>query len=174
MATQFAGDFAWDDPFLLDDQLSEDERAIRDATRAYAQERLMPRILRMNRDETFDRDIMREMGELGLLGATLTGHGCAGISYVSYGLAMRESLVRGIPIWTFPTVGALELVECLSKENTESVRVIDNSANQSKLESWLEKSLEMQVPDRIKSRLLIDRSVGLQSLIESWLQQTRD
>ena len=90
MATQFAGDFAWDDPFLLDDQLSEDERAIRDATRAYAQERLMPRILRMNRDETFDRDIMREMGELGLLGATLTGHGCAGISYVSYGLAMRE------------------------------------------------------------------------------------
>ena len=90
MATQFQGEFAWDDPFLLDDQLSEDERAIRDATRAYAQDRLMPRILRMNRDETFDRAIMGEMGELGLLGATLTGHGCAGISYVAYGLAMRE------------------------------------------------------------------------------------
>ena len=90
MATQFEGAFAWDDPFLLDDQLNDEERAVRDAARAYAQDRLMPRILRMNRDEAFDRVIMREMGELGLLGATLTGHGCAGISYVAYGLAMRE------------------------------------------------------------------------------------
>ncbi len=90
MATQFEGTFAWDDPFLLDDQLNDEERAVRDAARAYAQDRLMPRILRMNRDETFDRAIMREMGELGLLGATLSGHGCAGISYVAYGLAMRE------------------------------------------------------------------------------------
>jgi glutaryl-CoA dehydrogenase len=90
VATQFEGAFAWDDPFLLDDQLNDEERAVRDAARAYAQDRLMPRILRMNRDEAFDRVIMREMGELGLLGATLTGHGCAGISYVAYGLAMRE------------------------------------------------------------------------------------
>ncbi len=92
----------------------------------------------------------------------------------SYGLAMRESLVRGIPIWTFPTLGALELVECLSKEDTESVRVIKISADQSELEEWLEKSLNSEVPDRIKSRLLLDRSVGLQKLVDSWLQQTKD
>ena len=92
----------------------------------------------------------------------------------SYGLAMRESLVRGIPIWTFPTVGALELVKCLSKDNTESVRVMDSSANKTELERWLEKSLDIQVPDIIKSRLFTDRSVGLQSLIESWLRQTKD
>jgi glutaryl-CoA dehydrogenase len=83
MATQFQGEFAWDDPFLLDDQLHDEERAIRDATRAYAQERLMPRILLANRHETFDVEVMREMGELGFLGATLQGYGCAGISYVA-------------------------------------------------------------------------------------------
>ncbi len=88
--TLTGGAFAWDDPFLLEDQLSVDERAIRDATRAWAQQRLMPRIVEMNRHETFDREIMREMGELGLLGATLSGYGCAGIGYVAYGLAMRE------------------------------------------------------------------------------------
>jgi glutaryl-CoA dehydrogenase len=82
--------FQWDDPFLLEDQLTEDERAIRDAARAYCQERLMPRILEANRNEHFDRAIMQEMGELGLLGATLHTHGCAGVNYVSYGLAARE------------------------------------------------------------------------------------
>ncbi|MFN7754136.1 MAG: acyl-CoA dehydrogenase [Pseudomonadota bacterium] len=88
--TLTGGRFEWDDPFLLDDQLDESERAIRDSTRAWAQERLAPRIVAMNRHETFDRGIMREMGELGLLGATLSGYGCAGIGYVAYGLVMRE------------------------------------------------------------------------------------
>ena len=57
--------FQWDDPFLLDDQLTEDERLIRDSVRAYAQEKLMPRILEANRHERFDREVISEMGELG-------------------------------------------------------------------------------------------------------------
>ncbi|MBM3540933.1 MAG: acyl-CoA dehydrogenase [Alphaproteobacteria bacterium] len=82
--------FQWDDPLLLEDQLSEDERMIRDAARAYAQDKLMPRILEANRHEIFDRAIISEMGALGFLGAPLHGYGCAGISYVSYGLIIRE------------------------------------------------------------------------------------
>ena len=83
--------FVWDDPFLLDDQLSPEERMIRDTAREYAQDRLMPRVLEANRRERFHREIMSEMGELGLLGATLPPkYGCAGVSYVSYGLMARE------------------------------------------------------------------------------------
>ena len=82
--------FRWDDPFLLDDQLREDERLVRDTARGYAREQLMPRILEANRHERFDGAIMREMGALGLLGATVKGHGCAGVNYVAYGLAARE------------------------------------------------------------------------------------
>ena len=82
--------FQWDDPFLLDDQLSEDERLVRDTTHAYAQDKLMPRIIEANRHERFDREIMNEMGALGLLGSTIQGYGCAGVSYVCYGLAARE------------------------------------------------------------------------------------
>jgi len=82
--------FAWDDALLLEQQLSSDERMIRDAARDYCQGRLMPRVLLANRHETFDRDIMNELGELGLLGATIHGYGCAGVSYVSYGLVARE------------------------------------------------------------------------------------
>jgi glutaryl-CoA dehydrogenase len=82
--------FVWEDPLLLEEQLSEDERAIRDAARAYCQERLMPRVLEGFRHEHFDRAIMNELGELGLLGATLHTHGCAGASYVAYGLIARE------------------------------------------------------------------------------------
>ena len=82
--------FQWDDPFLLEDQLGEDERLVRDSARAYAQGKLMPRILEANRHERFDRDILTEMGALGLLGSTLQGYGCAGVSYVCYGLAARE------------------------------------------------------------------------------------
>lgn len=71
--------FQWDDPLLLDDELTEDERMIRDSTRAYAQDKLMTRVLEANRNEFFHREIMNEMGELGLLGATLpTKYGCAG------------------------------------------------------------------------------------------------
>jgi glutaryl-CoA dehydrogenase len=82
--------FAWEDPFRLEDQLGDDERRIRDLARDYAQEKLMPRILEANRHERFDREILREMGELGFLGSTLQGYGCAGVNYVSYGLVARE------------------------------------------------------------------------------------
>ncbi len=82
--------FQWDDPFLIEDQLTEEERLVRDTARDYARERLMPRILEANRAERFDREIMTEMGALGLLGSTIHGYGCAGASYVAYGLVARE------------------------------------------------------------------------------------
>ena len=88
--TPIRANFQWDDALLLEDQLTEDERMIRDAARAFCQDRLMPRILMANRNETFDRDIMNEFGEQGFLGATLEGYGCAGVSYVAYGLMARE------------------------------------------------------------------------------------
>ncbi len=83
-------EFQWEDPLLLEDQLSEDERMVRDTARQYAQEKLMPRVLEANRHERFDREIMNELGELGLLGATIQGYGCAGVNYVCYGLVARE------------------------------------------------------------------------------------
>ncbi len=83
--------FAWDDPLLLEDQLSEDERMVRDTARAYAQDKLMPRILEANRHEVFHREIMTEMGSLGLLGPTLpAAYGGAGVNHVCYGLIARE------------------------------------------------------------------------------------
>ncbi|WP_022727094.1 acyl-CoA dehydrogenase [Fodinicurvata sediminis] len=83
--------FVWEDPFLLDEQLTEDERMVHDAARQYCRDNLMPRVLEANRNENFDRDIMKEMGELGFLGATLPEeYGCAGVNYVSYGLIARE------------------------------------------------------------------------------------
>ena len=86
-----AAPFQWDDAFLLDDQLTEDERMIRDTARAYAQEKLQPRVLQAYAEEKSDRSIFNEMGELGLLGITLPEkYGCAGASYVSYGLVARE------------------------------------------------------------------------------------
>jgi glutaryl-CoA dehydrogenase len=111
-------EFDWADPLLLDEQLTEEERMIRDSARSYAQEKLMPRILEANRHEKFHREIMNEMGELGFLGSTIEGYGCAGANYVSYGLVAREvervdsgyrsamsvqsSLVM-YPIWDFGT-----------------------------------------------------------------------
>jgi glutaryl-CoA dehydrogenase len=83
-------EFAWDDPFRLDEQLTEDERLIQATARDYAQNRLMPRILEANRHELVDRTIFDEMGELGLLGATIEGYGCAGVNPTSYGLVARE------------------------------------------------------------------------------------
>ena len=80
----------WEDPLLLEGQLSEEERLVRDAARAYCQEKLMPRIVAAFRHETFEREVISEMGELGMLGATLKGYGCAGVGYVSYGLIARE------------------------------------------------------------------------------------
>ena len=82
--------FKWDDAFLLDDQLTAEERMIRDSAAAFAQEKLQPRILLANRHEKFDRDIMNEMGALGFLGSTIEGYGCAGVNHVAYGLIARE------------------------------------------------------------------------------------
>jgi glutaryl-CoA dehydrogenase len=88
--TLTGGRFQWDDPLLLEEQLTAEERMIRDTARAYAQEKLLPRIIDWNRREHFDPVVMREMGELGFLGAPLEGYGCAGIGYVAYGLILRE------------------------------------------------------------------------------------
>jgi glutaryl-CoA dehydrogenase len=82
--------FDWADAFALDAQLSDEERLVRDTAEGYAQERLQPRVTEAYLDEDFDREIMREMGELGLLGATIpTEYGGAGLNYVSYGLVAR-------------------------------------------------------------------------------------
>lgn len=81
----------WEDPLLLDQQLTEEERSVRETARTYCQAKLMPRILEANRRETFHREIMTEMGELGLLSATIPQeYGGAGLGYVSYGLIARE------------------------------------------------------------------------------------
>lgn len=80
----------WDDILLLEDQLSEDERMIKNMAHTFCQEELMPTILMANRNEEFDPNIMRKFGEVGLLGATIDGYSCSGINYVSYGLVARE------------------------------------------------------------------------------------
>ena len=83
--------YQWDDPMHMDEQLTEDERMIRDAARAYCRDKLMPRVQEMFRKESVDTSIFREMGELGLLGPTIpTEYGGAGLNYVSYGLVARE------------------------------------------------------------------------------------
>ncbi len=82
--------FQWDDAFLLNEQLSDDERAIVDAAHNFCQEKLQTRVLMAARHETFDRDIMNEFGSMGFLGSTIEGYGCAGLNYVSYGLVARE------------------------------------------------------------------------------------
>ena len=117
-AAQSPAKFDWADPLLFEEMLSEDERLVRDSARAYCQEQLFPRVLTANREERFDREIMNEMGELGFLGSTIEGYGCADANYVSYGLIAREvervdsgyrsamsvqsSLVM-YPIWDFGT-----------------------------------------------------------------------
>jgi len=83
-------EFRWDDPFLFEDQLTEEERMVRDSARAYCQEKLLPRVLEATRKEKFHREIMDEMGALGFLGSTIDGYGCAGVNHVSYGLTARE------------------------------------------------------------------------------------
>src|SRR5437667_6449483 len=82
--------FNWEDPFLLSEQLTSDERAIVEAAHAFCQQRLQPRVLMAARHEKFDREIMNEMGGLGLLGSTIDGYGCPGVNHVSYGLVARE------------------------------------------------------------------------------------
>ena len=80
----------WSDIFLLNEQLTSEENMIKEAANAYAQDRLMTRVLDNNRNESFDKNIFKEMGELGLLGATIKGYNCPGASYVAYGLIARE------------------------------------------------------------------------------------
>ena len=82
--------FNWEDPLLFHQQIDADEKMILESVRQYAQDELMPRVLLANRNEQFDREILREMGQLGMLGSTLDGYGCAGLNYVSYGLIARE------------------------------------------------------------------------------------
>ena len=82
--------FKWDDPLLIDEQLTEDERLVMEAAKAYCQEKLLPRVKTGFREERFDREIMNEMGELGFLGSTIEGYGCAGANHVCYGIVARE------------------------------------------------------------------------------------
>lgn len=83
-------DFAWHDPFHIDRQLTDDERLVQSTVRSYAEERLLPIIVDANRRETFDRAVFQELGNMGFLGATLNGYGCAGVNHVCYGLIGRE------------------------------------------------------------------------------------
>ncbi|NHR07840.1 acyl-CoA dehydrogenase [Chromobacterium haemolyticum] len=82
--------FSWDDPLLLAECLSEEERMVQQSAYDYCQDKLFPRVLSANREERFDREIINEMGELGLLGCTIEGYGCAGLNHVAYGLVARE------------------------------------------------------------------------------------
>lgn len=90
MATSKRPSFDWEDPFLLRNQLTDEERMVTDSARQFFQKELMPGILEANRNENFDRNIMRQMGEMGLLGVTIDGYGCAGLSSVAYGLIAKE------------------------------------------------------------------------------------
>lgn len=82
--------YQWDDPLFFEEQLSEEERMIRDSVRAFAQGTLQPKVVSAFHDERFDPKLMHQLGEAGILGATIHGYGCAGVNYVSYGLIMRE------------------------------------------------------------------------------------
>jgi glutaryl-CoA dehydrogenase len=82
--------FDWQDPFRLNDQLTDEEKIIADSAREFCSDRLSPRIIEANRNESFDRAIFDEMGAMGFLGSTITGYGCAGVNHVSYGLIARE------------------------------------------------------------------------------------
>ncbi|CAH0562161.1 unnamed protein product [Brassicogethes aeneus] len=82
--------FNWEDPLNLESQLTEEEISVRNSFRSYCQEKLLPRVIRANRDEVFHKEIMSEIGQLGALGCTIKGYNCAGVSSVSYGLLTRE------------------------------------------------------------------------------------
>lgn len=115
--------FVWDDPFLFRDQLSEEERAISDGARAFCESELLPRVLKATREEHFDVKIMREMGEMGYLGPTLHGYGCAGVGYNSYGLIANAvervdsgyrsamSVQSSLVMWPIYTYGSEEQKE---------------------------------------------------------------
>jgi glutaryl-CoA dehydrogenase len=90
MKTNVKPRFVWEDPFMLQDQLSDDERAIQEAAHQFCQDKLQTRVLMAARHEKFDREIMNEAGSMGFLGSSIEGYGCAGLSYVAYGLIARE------------------------------------------------------------------------------------
>ena len=90
MKTNVKARFKWEDPFMLEDQLSDDERAIQEAAHQFCQDKLQTRVLMAARHEKFDREIMNEAGAMGFLGSSIEGYGCAGLSYVAYGLIARE------------------------------------------------------------------------------------
>ena len=90
MSQDMTPQFNWEDPLDLTGNLSDEERMVMENARNYCQDKLLPRVLMANRNESFDRDIMLEMGELGLLGSVINGYGCAGVNYVCYGLIARE------------------------------------------------------------------------------------
>lgn len=120
--------YRWDDPLFLDDQLTEEERIIRDSVRTFAQETLQPRIIDSFHNEEFDASLMLKMGEAGLLGATIHGYGCAGVNYVSYGLIARE----------------LERVDsgyrsAISVQSSLSMHAIDAYGNEAQKEKFLPK-----------------------------------
>ena len=83
-------DFDWKDPLLLNECLSDEDRMVQKSAHDFAQKELLPGIIEANRHETFDPGIMKKMGALGLLGATLEGYGCPGVSQIAYGLIARE------------------------------------------------------------------------------------
>ena len=89
-STKTVAAFNWADPLVLDDMLTDEERLVRDSIRRFCQEELQPRVLEAFREEKVDRSLLPRMGELGLLGSTIDGYGCAGLNYVCYGLAARE------------------------------------------------------------------------------------
>jgi len=82
--------FSYKDPFLLEKQLTDDEKSIKDVAHHFSKYCLLPNVVSSFRNENFDKNIMKEMGNVGLLGPTINGYGCAGVNYVSYGLIMRE------------------------------------------------------------------------------------
>lgn len=91
MPTRSMSSMQWDDPLNIEKTLiTDDERMIMQSAREFCKANLMPRVLKAFREETFDREIMREMGSVGLLGATIEGYGCPGVSSVAYGLIARE------------------------------------------------------------------------------------
>ena len=89
-STKTVAAFDWADPLVMDDMLTDEERLVRDSIRRFCQEELQPRVLEAFREEKVDRSLFPRMGELGLLGSTIDGYGCAGLNYVCYGLAARE------------------------------------------------------------------------------------
>ena len=123
MATSTRPSFDWEDPFLLRNQLTDEERMVTDSARQFFQKELMPGSVEANRNENFDRNIMRQMGEMGLLGVTIEGYGCAGLSSVAYGLIAKEVEAEFTEI-SAVTSGKKDVEKVIEVDN-----LIDNNPN---------------------------------------------